>query len=109
MLKSDADIRTILNSPPDLLTSLQRQRRFLALQYQQPQPCPNCKTLQNVYEASRIPIEQFDFTASGTPPCFCTACGRQLEFVVPFIAVGGGPNWHWSLVPVKPEAVAALS
>jgi hypothetical protein len=58
--------------------------------------------LLNFFEGAGIDIDDWDDKPGGTS-CRCTACERELVYVVPFLAATGNGGWHWHLVPIKPQ------
>ena len=78
-----------------LLTSIQKQVRFIMEEYLQRKRCPNCGELHSVPEASGKTVDDFNFSNSGGDRAGpCRKCGRTLIFTLPII---GG--WHWRLDP----------
>lgn len=90
--------------PARLLSGIDRQRQLILQMHSVPMPCPSCGTKQNVFEALRIDIDDYDTSKSGEKIVECIGCDRQLRYVVPFVSMGG-PGWHWSLVPIAPTKV----
>jgi hypothetical protein len=88
------------------LTGLDRQRHYVLATLVTKNRCPNCGTQQNFFEGSGIAIDDWQDIAGGTP-CRCIACGRELNYVVPFFAMLGRGGWYWSLVPIAPKGGAA--
>jgi DNA-directed RNA polymerase subunit RPC12/RpoP len=86
----------ILRTDDRLLTSVDKQRKFLLQQALQKLPCPNCGTQQNYFEAAGIYWKEWDF--GRTPQTYrCVACGRGLIHDV-YLTGGQG----WGLIPVLP-------
>ncbi len=86
----------LLHARPDLLTGVDRQRQFLLRLWSQQQPCPNCGTLLNVFEAARRKIDEIDTLSGAELKYRCTACERELQHVVPLVSIG--LPWEWRLV-----------
>lgn len=94
----------ILNSgsPAHLFTSIDKQRRFILRQIVQDRPCPNCGTMQNLFIAAGVDVDDLDLM-SGTGfeqrPMKCVCCRRALKWTLPW------PTgvWYWRLEPVRPE------
>lgn len=105
LIKTDKLTNTeILQASPSLLTSMQKQVRFVMSQHLQQKPCPNCGELHNVPEAAGYMFDEYDFSAhhsDRTGPC--RRCGRTLIFVLPIM---GG--WRWQLDP-KEASVGVIN
>lgn len=87
------------NGPSELLTSIEKQERFILRENVQRRPCPNCAAPVNVFDATGVEIDDYDFS-EGKPEVFhCPNCKRELRYILP---LQGG--WHWWLKPeeVKP-------
>lgn len=80
-----------------LLTAIEAQRRHILRRHNTRCKCPNCGHWSNVFEATRVAIDDYDLIKGGEPPASCPGCGRALKHTVPFVAVAG-PGWHWELV-----------
>jgi hypothetical protein len=81
------------------LDPLDKQRRYVLRCLVQKNACPNCARLLNFFEGAGIDIDEWADKAGGTP-CRCSACGRALKYVVPFLVLGGNGGWNWHLVPI---------
>ena len=78
-----------------MLTSMQRQVRFVAMMETQRKACPNCGELHNLPEAAGLSVDEFNFANHGSDRIGqCRRCQRTLIFTLPLI---GG--WHWRLDP----------
>lgn len=91
----------LLTSQRHDLDPLEKQRRYILRCIVQKNACPNCGHLLNFFEGAGIDIDNWADKAGGTP-CRCSACGRALEYVVPFLVLGGNGGWNWHLVPIDP-------
>jgi hypothetical protein len=89
----------LLTSKRQNLSSIEKQRQFLLRCLIQKNACPNCARQFNFFEAAGIDVDDWHGVAGDTP-CRCTACKRELIYVVPFLAIGGNGGWHWQLVPI---------
>lgn len=87
--------REILQTPRQLLGTVDRQRLFLLWVKSTPVPCPACKRPVNAFEAAGIDLDDYDF-GNTKYQYRCPGCGAELEQVVPFLAAGGS-LWHWHL------------
>lgn len=85
---------------PSLLSGLDKQRQLILREYSVSCPCPNCGIEQNVFEAMRIDIDDYDMSAAGEKRVTCIGCDRELILVVPFVKLAG-PHWEWHLVPIS--------
>lgn len=92
----------LLNSNKRSLSPLAKQRRYLLRCLVQKNACPNCGHRLNFFEAAKIDIDSWQGEVSGLK-CNCSACNRQINYVVPFLAVGGSGGWQWHLEPIKPD------
>ena len=89
--------RQLLQTSPQALNELDRQKHFLLGVEGTPMPCPACARPVNVFDAAGIDPDAYDFGKTAYE-YRCRACGAELEQVVPFLA--GGPHpWHWQLKP----------
>jgi hypothetical protein len=91
----------LLTSQRHDLDPLEKQRRYILRCLAQKNACPNCGHLLNFFEGAGIDIDDWADKAGGTR-CRCSACGRALEYVVPFLVLGGNGGWNWHLVPIDP-------
>lgn len=85
----------ILDTPKGLLTSIDKQKKFCIQMGLMHSPCPNCKTLQNVFEAARISINDYTFGVDDLQYiCVNEGCKRKLLHHVPMFGPG---IWYWGL------------
>jgi hypothetical protein len=84
------------------LPLIERQRRYVLRTLVQKNECPNCGRLLNFFEGAGLDIDCWD-DKPGSTSCRCTACERELLYVVPFLAATGNGGWHWQLVPIDPQ------
>jgi hypothetical protein len=81
-----------------VLSSIDRQKRFILATLIEPKPCPNCTRQIDYFEGAGIDVDSLDLiTSTADELCSCPACKRELERVVPLI----GEPWRWRLVPVE--------
>jgi len=85
------------------LPPIEKQRRYVLRSLVQENLCPNCGHLLNFFEGAGMNIDDWE-DKPGATPCRCTACKRELIYVVPFVAATGYGGWHWDLVPVSPKS-----
>jgi len=114
-----------------LLSVTDQQKRFMLKEMSYKLACPNCNTPQNLFEASGVAIDNWDFNKTRMiekedpiRKCFvksqsdqeelviggsnayefhCINCKRQLVEQIPLVRVSN-PGWHWSIVPIEVEA-----
>jgi hypothetical protein len=84
------------------LPSIEKQRQYVLRSLVQKNTCPNCGYALNFFEGASVDIDEWE-DKPGPTPCKCTACERELVYVVPFVATGSNGGWHWHLVPVERE------
>jgi hypothetical protein len=89
----------LLTSTRQYLDPIEKQRRYVLRRLVQKNVCPNCGHKLNFFEGAGITIDDWRDKAGGTP-CRCTAYGRGLVYVVPYLVLGGNGGWHWDLVPI---------
>lgn len=90
----------LINRPNnDLISGLDRQRRFILLNHSAQKACPNCGTRQNVFEATGVTIDEYDTNLPGEKEATCIECKRGLVYLLPIFG-----DWRWRLVPIKGEA-----
>ena len=83
---------------PKLCPAAEKQRAFIWKQNAVRVPCPNCAVPVNVIEAGKLNLDEPPPDRTREPDYFSPACGRSLQFVVPFFPTGGA--WYlWQLVP----------
>lgn len=90
----------LLTTPKELLSPTEQQRKFLIQEMSYQQPCPNCGTKQNVFEATGTSVKDYTGNIIGKPAT-CIACKRELKHAVPLVMTGP-VCWFWMLVPIKP-------
>jgi hypothetical protein len=84
---------------PYLLTTIDRQRRYLLRMLIQAKRCPNCSALVNYFAALRIAIDDLDLMKPGDDHGECPRCHRGLIKVLPLSG-----SWHWTLAPIAPPS-----
>jgi hypothetical protein len=87
--------RDLLKLPKELLSELDKQRRYLLRVDGTPMPCPACKNSFNAFDAAGIDQDSYDFGATELS-YRCPHCSAELEQVVPLFP-GLGHVWHWHL------------
>ena len=86
--------RELLNTPPDRLGPVDRQRRHVLRVELCPVPCPACAAPVDAVAAAGLDVDAYPFDAR--PKVYrCPHCGAVLDRVTPLVAFG--PGWHWSL------------
>jgi len=100
----------LLNTEPELLGSIDRQKRFLVSAFSYPLPCPNqgCGKPVNVFEAMGIDID--DYVFSGPNSSYnqhqkyeCPHCHYKLRKIVPIFKLNE-PGHHWVIdEPLPPK------
>jgi uncharacterized protein (UPF0212 family) len=88
--------RELLQTLPELLDGLGKQRQFLLRVELTPMPCPCCRNGVHALEASDTDLERYDFTTTKVD-YRCPHCGAELEQVVAVFNVA--VLWHWELKP----------
>jgi hypothetical protein len=83
----------ILKTQDSLLTTIERQKKFLLGLALRKMPCPVCANRCDQFEAARITIDEYPFGVE-EPVFRCTNvdCGIALMKVIPLF---GGPAWGW--------------
>lgn len=82
------------SAPASLLTSIERQRRFLARIGVQQKPCPHCSHPNNLPEAFGVSINEFDFGFGPKDDEYrCCRCNLPITYILPW-PVG---DWHWQI------------
>jgi hypothetical protein len=89
----------LLTTERQNLPALDKQRQFILRCLTQKNACPNCAHPHNFFEAAGMDVDDWHGLLDDTP-CRCTACKRQLSYIVPLLAYGGNGGWHWQLVPI---------
>jgi len=85
----------LLAAQPQLLTTLEKQRRFVLQQAAREVPCPNCNTPLDKFRAMGVTINQYDTDGlDGDRQYRCPNCKRELKFHLPLTG-----SWFWRLVP----------
>lgn len=89
----------ILKAPNELLTTLDKQRRFLLRIALTPAPCPACKQLVTQIDAAGVTLQDYDVDTTHAKTKYrCTSCRRELEVIVPFM----GPVYIWNILETLP-------
>lgn len=84
----------ILKAPEALLTTIEKQKRFLLRLALIKVPCPVCGHAVNQLEAAGIGLEDYPFDDKKLDfRCRNPACGVPLREVVPWM--GGASPWYW--------------
>ena len=85
----------IMNATDQMLTSIQRQVKFIMKQEMVRKGCPNCGEPHNMPEAADVTVDDFDFGNHGDDRVGkCRKCHRTLIFTLPMFG-----DWHWRLDP----------
>lgn len=90
----------LLATPRNLLTTVDRQQKFLLERALVPRECihPDCDHQLSQLDACEQGIDGYQLGSASVDNTFrCPGCGTPLAVVVPFIA-GLGPGWHWGKV-----------
>jgi hypothetical protein len=88
--------RELLQTSPQLLDGLGKQRQFLLRVELTSMPCPCCRNGVNALEAAGTDVEQYDFSMPKVA-FRCPHCTAELEQVVAAFTVAA--LWHWELQP----------
>ena len=86
--------RELLRTPPERLSSVERQTQHVLAVASIPVPCPACQTRVDAIAAAGLDVDEYACVQE-TPDYHCPHCQAVLDRVTPLIAFG--PGWHWQL------------
>lgn len=95
----EEQVRKLLETPPGLLGTIDKQRAFLAHTYARPSPCPYCNKLVSYFEAAQ---SDFDLGREAPSELRCPHCETKLVKFVPLFAFQGGA-YHWRRLVETPN------
>lgn len=92
----------LCTAPAHLMTSIEKQRRFLVKTLSVAKPCPNCGFHHSFFEAAGVAMDNYDFTttSSADQKFRCRHCNRELLYHLPWPT----GEWYFGLVHIKPDA-----
>lgn len=85
-------LRKLLATPDDVLTNVERQKKYVGALHATPMPCPMCFEPVSLYDAGD------DTQAVGEVyegMYTCPNCDTELAKITPFFMQPGTPGWHW--------------